>query len=84
MTWVRPGSTCPALPAEVQPTINAANVLSFWFKEHGPEDWFKKGESFDDLVRDRFLPVYEAAVSGELQAWRGSPPGRLAEILVLD
>jgi len=64
--------------------MSPADVLRFWFEEHGPADWFKKDESFDELVRERFLPVYEAAVSGELDAWRRSPEGRLAEILVLD
>lgn len=59
-------------------------VLDFWFKEHGPKDWFSKNDTFDATIREKFLSTYEAAVRGDLREWRTTPQGRLAEILVLD
>ncbi|SDE41502.1 DUF924 family protein [Kordiimonas lacus] len=60
------------------------DILYFWFTEAGEGAWWQKSKMFDDLVRRRFLPVYEVAVAGELDGWRASPRGRLAEIIVLD
>lgn len=60
------------------------DVLHFWFVEAGEKAWWQKSKAFDDLVRRRFLPVYEAAATGELAAWRDRDIGRLAEVIVLD
>ena len=64
--------------------VSPQEVLEFWFKECEPSDWFKKSEEFDAEIRTRFLPTYEAIVSGETVHWRKTPRGRLAEIIVLD
>ncbi|WP_262691803.1 DUF924 family protein [Kordiimonas aestuarii] len=64
--------------------MTADDILYFWFTEAGPEAWWKKSKAFDDLVRRRFLALYEAAARGELWHWRARPEGRLAEIIVLD
>jgi Uncharacterized protein conserved in bacteria len=59
-------------------------ILDFWFKQTKPEQWWKVDPAFDDLVRERFLPTLERAARGELFAWRKTPRGRLAEVIVLD
>lgn len=64
--------------------ITVNDVLDFWFVEHGPEDWWRKDEAFDDRVRDGFLDVYRRAMACELWRWRETPAGRLAEVIVLD
>jgi uncharacterized protein (DUF924 family) len=60
------------------------DIIHFWFEECKPSQWFVKDESFDALVRDRFLLAYENARSGVTAKWRSAPEGRLAEILLLD
>ncbi len=60
------------------------SVLTFWFNELTPEMWWKKEVSLDDQVRDRFTPLHEQAVKGELLHWRQCPQGALAEVIVLD
>lgn len=60
------------------------DILYFWFTEAGEIAWWQKSKAFDDLVRRRFLAVYEQAVAGELAHWRDCAKGRLAEIIVLD
>ena len=60
------------------------DVLNFWFTEHGPKDWFAKSDELDAQIREKFLGTYEAAARGELESWRETSRGRLAEIIVLD
>ncbi len=63
---------------------NARQVLAFWFEEIEPAQWFKKDLAFDALIHDRFLALLESAALGELDGWRSTAKGRLAEIIVLD
>jgi uncharacterized protein (DUF924 family) len=64
-------------------TGTAAEVVAFW-REAGPERWFDKDESFDQLIRSRFLALHEAAARGELAAWEDSADAALALVIVLD
>ena len=64
--------------------MQATDILDFWFEELTPQQHFAKDAALDAHMRVRFGLVLEAATRCELYAWRASPPGRLAEILVLD
>ncbi|MDI1245105.1 MAG: DUF924 domain-containing protein [Rhodoferax sp.] len=64
----------------MQPT----DILHFWFTELTPKQHFAKDAALDDTIRDRFGATLEAAARCELFAWRATPEGRLAEIVVLD
>lgn len=59
-------------------------VLSFWFEECTPEQWFKKDTAFDDEIKQRFGELSLQASRGELALWRTNIEGRLAEIIILD
>ncbi len=61
----------------------AAEVVTFW-REAGPDAWFKKDDAFDAALRDRFLATYEAASDGALSAWEATAEGALALLLLLD
>ena len=60
------------------------DVLTFWFEDHSAADWFSSSDAFDKELRDRFLNLHRQVALGEKFAWRRTPRGRLAEILVLD
>lgn len=60
------------------------NVLRFWFEDLKPEQWFQVDPELDKAIADKFGDIHHAATLGELEEWRDSPRGRLAEILVLD
>lgn len=60
------------------------DVLHFWFEEIEPALWWKKDEEFDQLITQRFSALHTSACRCELFAWRTTPKGRLAEIIVLD
>lgn len=61
----------------------AQEVVAFW-RDAGPSLWFAKDAAFDARFRERFLPLYEAAVRGELAAWSGTSQGALALVILLD
>ena len=64
--------------------VGSQDILRFWFEECTPEQWWKVDAAFDTQIRERFLPTLQAAAAGELHAWRATPEGRLAEVIVLD
>lgn len=68
-------------------------ILELWFgtlDARGRADaahsarWWKKDEAFDAELRERFGALHEAIVRGEREAWRETPRGRLAYVIVLD
>lgn len=63
---------------------DARAVLDFWFREIAPARWFAADPDFDATIRARFEAVVDRARRGELSAWRQTPHGRLAEVIVLD
>ena len=67
--------------AELDPT--AAEVVNFW-RESGPDKWFRKDDAFDAEFRDRFLDLHFAASRRELDHWADHPEGVLALMILLD
>ena len=63
--------------------MTPADVLAFW-RAAGREKWFGGGAAFDEEVRAALLPAHEAAVAGALDAWRETPEGALAWIILTD
>jgi uncharacterized protein (DUF924 family) len=63
--------------------IAPGEIVSFW-GDAGPDKWFEQDETFDQAIRLRFLPTYEAAKNSELATWEDSAEGALALVLVLD
>jgi len=68
-----------------------AQVLEFWFGTPELSDteavtsrWFRKDPAFDAEIRQRFGPLIEQALAGELQDWAWQPGPAVARILLLD
>ncbi len=59
-------------------------ILQFWFEDIAPAQWWRSDPAFDALLKTRFFDVHQQAACGECHAWRDTPRGRLAEIIVLD
>ncbi len=69
----------------------ATEVLDFWFGKPGEAhhlqtrpEWFRKDAAFDALIAQRFGPLIDAALRGELAPWAAQPRSALAQIVVLD
>ena len=68
---------------------SAGDVLDFWYgpkAERGPArpEWYRKVESYDALIRERFGSLLERASRRELQSWQCEPQSMNALIVVLD
>lgn len=61
----------------------SADVLRFW-REAGPDKWFKKDAAFDSEITKRFLPLWEMGAAGKLSAWEADAESALALVIVLD
>jgi uncharacterized protein (DUF924 family) len=46
--------------------------------------WYAGGAAMDEEIRQRFAPLVERALAGELDSWAATPRGRIALILLLD
>jgi uncharacterized protein (DUF924 family) len=72
--------------------MTAQDVLDFWFLAPGSDgygqardEWFRKNDAFDALIRDRFGVLVEQAMAGGQREWDLlGPEGILARILLLD
>jgi len=70
--------------AALPPMIaSSESVLAFW-RQAGPDKWFKADATLDDDIRRRFLETYEAAAASQLADWEQTPEGALALTIVLD
>ncbi len=58
-------------------------VVGFW-KEAGPDAWFRKDTGFDDAFRAAHQDLHWRAARRELDHWNVSPDGALALMILLD
>lgn len=72
------------MPERFDQRALTAEILKFWFDEAGPRKWFWRDDAFDAGIKRRFLPAFEAARTGKLDAMRATRDCSLALILMLD
>ena len=60
------------------------SIISFWFNQLQPKDWWSKNRELDRIIRLKFGVTLKQGAKGLLANWRAEPLGRLAEIIVLD
>lgn len=63
---------------------NGDAVLSFWFKETKPYQWYRRNDAFDAEIARRFGALHEAAAKDKLEVWRAHPVYSLSLIILLD
>ena len=68
--------------------ITAQDILTFWFEEATPQQWFSKDDGFDARIKERYADLLDA-LSREIDEkgqirWEDEPLGALAGVLVLD
>jgi uncharacterized protein (DUF924 family) len=60
-----------------------ADVIAFW-REVGPQKWFKRDDALDSEIAARFDALHAAAATGRHDAWSETSEGALALLLLLD
>ena len=66
------------------PSLMQESILSFWFVESRPWQWFRQSDQFDGRVKQRFGGLTEQAQRGELLDWEWKASSCLALVLLLD
>lgn len=68
--------------------MDEKRILDFWFgRGRTPrfkKFWFEKSFTTDRKIKERFGKALEAAKKGRFEAWKTTPRGRLALIILLD
>jgi uncharacterized protein (DUF924 family) len=59
-------------------------LLEFWLNEVGPDGWYAGGDAVDNLCRDRFADLWQAAHHGGLEHWVDGTVGTLAYLILTD
>jgi uncharacterized protein (DUF924 family) len=59
-------------------------IVTFWFEELKPKDWYRRDEALDAKIKDRFGKVYEELKAGVPDGWLDGAEAYLAAIIVLD
>lgn len=61
-----------------------AEILSFWFEELDPKDWWAKSDTTDDQIRERFLELWEEQKSKTADDFLTAPETALAAVILFD
>ena len=64
--------------------IDTKLILDFWFVQCTPNMWFKKSDSFDQLLRTKFKKKIEICLKINIEQISISYDNYLSYILVLD
>jgi uncharacterized protein (DUF924 family) len=70
-------------PVERGMAIHPDDIIGFW-REAGPDRWFRTDPAFDARCRAHCLEAHLAAARRELDAWQADAEGALALVLLLD
>ena len=65
-------------------SVSPESILSFWFEQSRPVQWFRRDPHFDDKILSSFGPSVEAALAGNLHHWSNAATSGLALVLLLD
>ncbi|MEO7200699.1 MAG: DUF924 family protein [Dokdonella sp.] len=64
-------------------TALATDLVQFW-RDAGPERWFRGGKSFDAACREQWMDAHMRASRGELDHWMDTLESAFALILLCD
>jgi uncharacterized protein (DUF924 family) len=70
--------------AMIADRIEPHHVLDFWFTERVQRLCFERNDAFDAELRDLFGAAVAEAQAGGFEAWRATPDGTLALLILLD
>ena len=64
--------------------LTKEDVITFWFEEISPEQWFKKDKEFDAMLLERAGTAVRKALNGQLDKWSKSSTGSVSLVILLD
>ena len=64
--------------------LTKEDIITFWFEEISPEQWFKKNKKFDAMLSERAGATVRKALNGQLDKWSKSSTGSVSLVILLD
>jgi uncharacterized protein (DUF924 family) len=64
--------------------LSHQEVISFWFHELRPAQWFRVDQKIDQHITDRFEGLVDDTFHGRLFSWSSKPSSALALVLLFD
>jgi uncharacterized protein (DUF924 family) len=63
---------------------DARSILDFWFEEVGPDRWWTRSDATDEVIRRRFLPLWERWRGRPAESFLTTPSEALAAVVLFD
>ena len=64
--------------------LTKEDIITFWFEEISPEQWFKKDKKFDAMLLERAGTTVIKALNGQLDRWSKTSAGSVSLVILLD
>ena len=64
--------------------VTKEDIITFWFEEISPEQWFKKDKEFDAMLLERAGTTVIKALNGQLDKWSKTSTGSVSLVILLD
>ena len=64
--------------------LTKEDIITFWFEEISPEQWFKKDKKFDAMLLERAGTTVIKALNGQLDRWSKTSTGSVSLVILLD
>ena len=64
--------------------LTKEDIITFWFEEISPEQWFKKDNKFDAMLLERAGTTVIKALNGQLDRWSKTSTGSVSLVILLD
>ena len=64
--------------------LTKEDIITFWFEEISPEQWFKKDKEFDIMLLERAGTTVIKALNGQLDRWSKTSTGSVSLVILLD
>ena len=64
--------------------LTKEDIITFWFEEISPEQWFKKDKEFDAMLLERAGTTVIKALNGQLDRWSKTSTGSVSLVILLD
>ena len=64
--------------------LTKEDIITFWFEEISPEQWFKKDKEFDVMLLERAGTTVRKALNGQLDRWSKTSTGSVSLVILLD
>ena len=62
----------------------AADIITFWTEQVGEANWYRKDSATDQVIRDRFLALWQRARDSDTAPFEGTARDGLASVILLD